>query len=61
MILLELDTDNSNSIEKTYLYANGQVLAQYDSHFTDQTPAKYFYLHDRLGSVRQIINTDWFY
>ncbi len=26
VILLELDTENSNSIEKTYLYANGQVL-----------------------------------
>ena len=39
---------------KTYIYANSQVLAQHNG---PHTAAKYFYLHDRLGSVRQIINT----
>jgi len=52
VILLELDCDNN--IDKTYIYANSQILCQHDgSHTAD----RYFYLHDRLGSVRQIINT----
>jgi uncharacterized protein RhaS with RHS repeats len=40
---------------KTYIYANSEIIAQHNG-----APAmdnKYFYLHDRLGSVRQIINT----
>jgi len=57
VILLELDPDSSNAVKKTCLYANGQILAQYDGHFTDEPPYKYFTLHDRLGSVRLIIDT----
>ena len=38
--------------KKAYLYANGQVIAQYDG---ETSANKYFYLHDRLGSVRQLI------
>jgi len=44
----------SGSIEKTYIYANSQIIAQHDG---DHTAGRYFYMHDRLGSVRQIINT----
>jgi len=51
-ILLELD--ESGNMTKTYVYANGQILAQHDG---PHTAAKYFYLHDRLGSVRQVIDT----
>ncbi|HPS55664.1 MAG TPA: RHS repeat-associated core domain-containing protein, partial [Sedimentisphaerales bacterium] len=53
-ILMELDPDSSLAIEKTYIYANNEVVAQHDG---DTSDARYFYLHDRLGSVRQIINT----
>ena len=35
-------------------YANSQILAQHDG---DSSASRYFYLHDRLGSVREIINT----
>lgn len=53
VILMEIDPTNS-SIKKTYIYANGQILAQHDGPYT---ASRYFYLHDRLGSVRQVINT----
>ena len=33
---------------------NSQIIAQ---HTGDHEADKYFYLHDRLGSVRQIIDT----
>ncbi len=51
VILMELNS--SNAIQKTYIHANGQILAQHDG---DTTASRYFYLHDRLGSVRQIID-----
>ena len=54
VILLEFDPNNGMNIEKTYIYANGQILAQHDGDYTD---SRYFYLHDRLGSVRQIMDT----
>jgi len=50
VILMELDPDNNDSIEKMYIYANSQILAQHDGNDTDP---RYFYLHDRLGSIRQ--------
>jgi RHS repeat-associated protein len=50
-ILLELD--ESGSIMKTYVHADSQILAQHDG---DHTADKYFYLHDRLGSVRLIVD-----
>ncbi len=51
-ILMEIN--NSGGIVKTYIYANSQIIAQHDgSHTAD----RYFYLHDRLGSVRQMIDT----
>jgi len=46
VILMELDT--SDNIKKTYIYANSQILAQHDGDYED---SRYFYLHDRLGSV----------
>ena len=49
VILLELD--GSGNVQNKYIYANSQILARHD------TSAIYFYLHDRLGSVRQIINS----
>ena len=55
MILLELDPDDNMSIKKTYIYANSQIIAQRD--VTDNNKI-YFYLHDRLGSIRQIIDTN---
>jgi len=42
---------------KTYLYAAGQIMAQYDGDWGDEGTGKYFYLHDRLGSTRLIIDT----
>ena len=45
---------NGSTVEKAYIYANGQIIAQHDG--APATNNKYFYLHDRLGSVRQIIN-----
>ena len=57
VILMELDAaDNPMDIEKKYIYAHGQVLAQHD--IALQQDDMYFYLHDRLGSVRQIIEYD---
>ncbi|MHC4124953.1 MAG: RHS repeat domain-containing protein, partial [Planctomycetota bacterium] len=54
-VLLVLDANDNDTILTKYIHANGQVLAQHDSTDNDEI---YFYLHDRLGSVRQVINTD---
>ena len=44
-------------MKKSYIYADGQILAQYDGDPRAAPPAAiYFYLHDRLGSVRQVID-----
>jgi len=51
VILMEIDTADS-SIKKTYIYANSQIIAQHDG---GHTADRYFYQHDRLGNVRQII------
>jgi RHS repeat-associated protein len=54
-ILMELDADDNMLIKKTYVYGGtGQILAQ---HTGGGTSSRYFYLHDRLGSVRLIIDT----
>jgi len=55
VILLELNTSvpSVDSVAKTYIYANSQILAQ---HTGDHTDDRYFYLHDRSGSVREVIN-----
>lgn len=52
-ILLELDPQDNMAIKKTYIYANGEILAQHNG---DYTYPRYFYLHDRLGSVRLVVD-----
>ncbi len=52
VILREIDPQDNMPVKKTYIWANGQILAQHDG---DHTAESYFYLHDRLGWVRQII------
>ncbi len=51
-ILLDINSVNG-FIMKSYIYANAEILAQHDG---DSAAARYFYLHDRLGSVREIID-----
>jgi len=53
-VLLVLDANDDNNILKTYIHAQNQVIAQHDG---DYNTSRYFYLHDRLGSVRQVIDT----
>jgi RHS repeat-associated protein len=48
-----MELDESDNIMKTYVYADSQILMQHDG---DHTSDKYFYLHDRLGSVRLVID-----
>ena len=52
VILMDLNLTDS-SLKKTYIYGNSQILAQ---HAGGHTAARYFYLHDKLGSVRLIMN-----
>lgn len=51
VILMELNS--SGGIVKTYIYANSEIIAQHDG---DNEGDIYFYLHDRLGSVRLVID-----
>jgi hypothetical protein len=61
---MEIDpcgTDPNRSLKKQYYYANSQILAQYDCNGLDDNNdvvinGKYFYIHDRLGSVRLVVN-----
>lgn len=53
VILMELDATDY-TVKKTYIYANGQILAQHNGLVAQDN--KYFYLHDRLGSIRQLID-----
>jgi RHS repeat-associated protein len=55
VILLALDADRGNLILKSYIYANGEILMQYNG---NHTADKYFYLHDRLCSVREVIDAN---
>ena len=50
-----MELNGSGDIVKTYVYANSEVIAQHD---WDSSDVKYFYLHDRLGSVRLVIDDD---
>ena len=52
--MLELDPDNNMEVKKTYIYANSEILAQHNG-FASSADAN-FYLHDRLGSVREVID-----
>jgi hypothetical protein len=51
VILMQIEPASGN-VMKTCIYGNSEALAQHNG---PHTAAKYFYLHDRLGSVRQII------
>ena len=51
VILMELNASD-DSIVKSYVYANGQILMQQSGLPSN----RYFYLHDRLGSIRQIVS-----
>jgi RHS repeat-associated protein len=53
-VLLELDPNSGMEIKKTYIYGNSQILAQHNGSYS---APRYFYLHDRLGSVRLVINS----
>jgi RHS repeat-associated protein len=52
-ILMEVDPCTS-SLTKAYIYANGEILVQHNG--DDCMANRCFYLHDRLGSVRQVIS-----
>lgn len=51
---MELDPNSGMEIKKTYIYANSQILSQHNG---SCSAPRYFYLHDRLGSVRLVINS----
>jgi len=53
VILLVMDAGNNNSVERSYVYAGAQPVAFYEGDYTDPS---YFYLSDRLGSVRQVLD-----
>jgi len=60
VILIDLNHTDS-SLKKKYIYADRQILAQHDiddDAQPDPLDFKYFYLHDRLGSVRLVIDYD---
>src|SRR5690606_11764382 len=46
-------TEPNAAVVKTYIYGDGKLLAQHDGHYDEPI---YFYLLDRLGSVRQIVD-----
>lgn len=52
VILMELD--ENEDIVKSYIYENSRIIVQRDG---GQTANEYFYVKDRLGSVRQIIDS----
>jgi len=58
VVLLEINpevSDPNGCIVKTYLYAGTDTIAQHDGCYADD---KYFYLSDRIGSVRQVIDVN---
>ena len=53
VILCEIDTSDS-SLTRSYIYSDrSQIICQRDG---DQTADEYFYVTDRLGSVRQVVD-----
>ena len=55
VILLEINPANSE-IVKSYYYADEQLICQHKG--DPNTGPKYFYLTDRIGSVRQVIDVN---
>ena len=46
---------NGSIIDRTYVYVHAQPIAVFDGDMESGT--KYFYLHDRLGSVRALVDS----
>jgi len=61
MRLIDNGSPVTSSLKKSYIYvadpmgADRQILAQHDG---GNSAARYFYLHDRLGSVRLVLADD---
>lgn len=56
-ILLELDPDHNYKVMETYIYANDRLIAKHSQRDENHYEQEYaFYLYDRLGSVRQVID-----
>ncbi len=59
-ILCEIEDPNSfvpGSLKKSYYYADGQILSQRVHAPNDPSSyTPYFYVHDRLGSVRMVVD-----
>lgn len=60
VVLLELE---GSTVKRSYAYANDELLCMYDGTFIekddpepDVVPNRYDFVHDRLGSVRLILN-----
>lgn len=58
-ILCELD-NSDDSLETSYIYADAQILVQYTHNDdVDETiNERFYYVHDRLGSVRLMVDYD---
>jgi hypothetical protein len=58
--LCEIEDPNSfvpGSLKKSYYYADGQILSQRVHDPNDPNSyTPYFYVHDRLGSVRMVVD-----
>ena len=63
VILCEIDPQNGGSLTNKYYYANSQILAQDAVYYTDPNDPntigfdRYYYLQNRLGSIRQVIDS----
>ncbi|MCE5341361.1 MAG: RHS repeat-associated core domain-containing protein [Planctomycetaceae bacterium] len=53
VILMEIDSADM-SIKKCCIYANAEILSEHDGGYN---ATQYYYLHDRLGSIRQVITS----
>ncbi len=53
VVLLVVDPTDM-SVKQDYIYANSQILTGYDG----DSAQRYFYTHDRLGSVRLVVDDD---
>jgi len=49
-----MELDENEDIVKSYIYENSGIIVQQTG---GQSADQYFYVKDRLGSVRQIINS----
>jgi len=59
-ILTEIEDSNS-PLTKAYFYTDGQPLVQYsynEGAEPNEPSDAYYYIHDRLGSIRQVIDVN---